>query len=281
MEETTIGELQSRQRLRFWQAYIIMVKEFILTYGEKEYRVFAWEIMGGGRILDELHFRHEYKYPLTNGQMLIEDAKISAIAQKDSHAAGNGFYNIRSLYFDDYENSCYMDNENGVDEREKYRIRIYNHNIERITLELKEKLRGRTSKRSCPVTVSQCRQLMKGLIPEDIQPSQQVLHKLAYLMAVKLMRPAVIVDYDRVPYVYRPLDANVRVTFDSNITSVKDVSTFLDEKVYGRGVMPEGCTLMEVKFDSFLPDEIYSLLQLNGLTASTFSKYYLCRKFKG
>ena len=104
---------------------------------------------------------------------------------------------------------------------------------------------------------------------------------MAYLMAVRLMKPAIIVAYDRVPYIYRLDDANVRVTFDKNITSVSDVSTFLDEKVYGRGVMPVGQALMEVKFDSFLPDEVYRLLQLDGLSASTFSKYYLCRKFRG
>ena len=38
--------------------------------------------------------------------------------EKDVHAAAAGFYNIRSLYFDDYDNSCYMENENGVDNRE-------------------------------------------------------------------------------------------------------------------------------------------------------------------
>lgn len=227
----------------------------------------------------ELHYRHEYKYPLTNGQILVEDAKISAIAFKDVHVGETGFYNVRSLYFDDYENSCYMANENGVDEREKFRIRIYNQSAERISLELKEKIRGKTSKSACLISESQCRQLMKGQIPTVIDSSQRVLNKLAYLMAVRLMRPAVIVDYDRVPYIYRLDDANVRVTFDKNITSISDVSTFLDKKVYGRGVMPVGHALMEVKFDSFLPDEIYSLLQLEGLTASTFSKYYLCRKF--
>lgn len=229
--------------------------------------------------MEQINYRHEYKYPLTHGQILIEDARISGIMSKDMHAGDAGFYNIRSLYFDDYENNCYMDNENGVDNREKYRIRIYNHNPERINLELKQKIRGKTGKRSCPITLSQCRQLMEGIIPLDIQPEQQVLHKLAYLMAVRLMRPAVIVDYDRVPYVYRLQDANVRVTFDSNITSVSEVSSFLDEKIQGRGVMPKGQALMEVKFDSFLPDEIHSLLQLEGLTASTFSKYYLCRRF--
>ncbi|WP_277935258.1 polyphosphate polymerase domain-containing protein [Parablautia muri] len=229
--------------------------------------------------MDEIHYRHEYKYPLMHGQILIENAKISAVAQKDAHVGEAGFYNIRSLYFDDYDNSCYMDNENGVDNREKYRIRIYNHSAERITLELKQKIRGKTSKRTCPITLAQCRKLMDGMIPDDIKPQQQVLHKLAYLMAVRLMKPAVIVDYDRVPYLYRREDANVRVTFDSNITSVNDVSSFLDERIYGRGVLTAGQALMEVKFDSFLPDEIYSLLQLDGLSASTFSKYYLCRKF--
>ena len=230
--------------------------------------------------MTERQYRHEYKYPLTNGQMLIENAKISALAQKDAHAGKNGFYNIRSLYFDDYENSCYLDNENGVDDREKYRIRIYNHSTEHIALEIKKKTRGKTSKCSCPITLIQCRQLMEGRIPVDIEPQQQVLHRLAYLMAVKRMRPVVIVDYDRVPYVYRMSDANVRVTFDHHIMSVGDVSTFLDEKAAGRSVMPAGWSLMEVKFDSFLPDEVYAVLQLGGLRADTFSKYYLCRKFK-
>ncbi|MDE6891848.1 MAG: polyphosphate polymerase domain-containing protein [Lachnospiraceae bacterium] len=231
--------------------------------------------------MEQAKYRHEYKYPLTKGQIIIEDARIKTIMARDRHAGPEGYYNIRSLYFDDYGNSCYMDNENGVDNREKYRIRIYNHSTERINLELKQKIRGKTSKNSCQITTEQCKKLMNGLIPSDIAAGQQVLHKLAYLMATRLMRPAVIVDYDRVPYVYRQKDANVRVTFDKNIKSVGNVLSFLDNTVQGRGVMPVGQALMEVKFDSFLPDEIYSLLQLQGLSASTFSKYYLCRKFAG
>ena len=215
------------------------------------------------------------------GQSLIESSRISSIMVKDPHAGGEGCYNIRSLYFDDYKNSCYMDNENGVDNREKFRIRIYNCSPERINLECKQKFRGKTRKRSCVISLSQCRSLMEGRIPSDIDADQQVLHRLAYLMAVRLMRPAVIVDYDRVPYIYRPGDANVRVTFDSNIRSCGDIASFLDETVKGRGVLPTGQVLMEVKYDSFLPDEIYSLLQTEGLMASTFSKYYLCRKFAG
>ena len=99
--------------------------------------------------MEERPYRDEYKYPLTNGQILIEESKIKAIASKDGHVGEKGYYNIRSLYFDDYEDRCYMDNENGVDEREKFRIRIYDHSRQRIALELKEKRRGKTRKQSC------------------------------------------------------------------------------------------------------------------------------------
>lgn len=226
-------------------------------------------------------YRHEYKYPINKVQMALEEAKLAAVASKDKNVGDNGYYNIRSLYFDDYYNSCYMDNVNGTDNREKYRIRIYNHSAKNIKLEMKKKVRGKTQKLSCAITEEQCRLLMEGLIPEDIRPEQQVLHKLAYLMATRFMQPAVIVDYDRVPYVYRIEDANVRVTFDMNLTSSENIADFLEERIDGRGIFAVDELLMEVKYDDFLPDEINSLLQLDGLSASTFSKYYLCRKFKG
>lgn len=231
------------------------------------------------KAMQEIQFRHEYKYPLTKGQILMEEAKLWGVAWKDPHVGEDGFYHIRSLYFDDYADSCYRDNVNGVDNREKYRIRIYDYSRERISLELKQKLHGKTCKSACRITEEQCGELIQGRIPTVISPEQKVLQKLAYLMAVRLMHPVVIVDYDRVPYVYRQQDANVRVTFDSNIVSIPEPEAFFDREALGRGVLPEGRALMEVKFDSFLPDEIYALLQLEGLQASTFSKYFLCRKF--
>ena len=69
--------------------------------------------------MEQTNYRHEYKYPLTKGQIIIEDARIKSIMSRDVHAGPEGSYNIRSLYFDDYDNRCYMDNENGVDNREK------------------------------------------------------------------------------------------------------------------------------------------------------------------
>ena len=43
--------------------------------------------------------------------------------------------------------------------------------------------------------------------------------------------------------------------------------------------MPAGAQLMEVKYDAFLPDVIYRGLNLGTLSQTSYSKYYLCRKY--
>lgn len=226
-------------------------------------------------------YRHEYKYPLSVGDRLIAESRIRTLAKKDSHIGKKGFYQIRSLYFDDYEDNCYRENINGTDDREKFRIRIYNHSTDSIKLEIKSKYRGMTQKKSCLISLEQCQALMKGEVPEIVLKEQQVLQKLCVLMQTRLMRPVVIVEYERVPYVYRKEDANVRVTFDSNIKSGSKISTFLDEKIPGRSILMPGKELMEVKFDEFLPDEVRSVLQLGNFGQKSFSKYALCRKYSG
>ena len=69
----------------------------------------------------------------------------------DLHQEGD-CYEIRSLYFDDAWDSCMNENAAGVDQREKYRIRIYGPESDVIHLEIKEKNRGLTKKRSCELT---------------------------------------------------------------------------------------------------------------------------------
>ncbi len=195
----------------------------------------------------------------------------------DSHVGDTGMYQIRSLYFDDYRDRCYYENENGTDPREKFRIRIYNGSTDKISLELKKKERGKCLKLSCPLTEEQCRTLMKGEPLPDDPNYPPVLQKLLLLMKTTLMKPKIIVDYDRVPYVYKL--GNVRITLDKNISSSYQVDTFLDKEIYKRSIMPAGQHVLEVKFDEFLPDYIHQVLQLDNLRQTAFSKFYLCRKF--
>ena len=82
-------------------------------------------------------YRHELKYVCTAAQLALIQGRIHHLIPLDSHVGESGMYTIRSLYFDDYYNRCYYENENGTDPREKFRIRIYNGSTEKISLELR------------------------------------------------------------------------------------------------------------------------------------------------
>ena len=225
----------------------------------------------------DIKFRHELKYVISAGELVLIRNRINHLIPLDSHVGDTGAYSIRSLYFDDLYDSCYYENENGTDPREKFRIRIYNHSTERITLECKRKERGKTLKTSCPLTLEQTKMLMEGRVLPDIANQPEVLRKLTLRMMTKRMRPVVIVEYDRIPYVYK--NGNVRITLDMNVSSSSSVECFLDEQIPKRPVMPMGQQLLEVKFDEYLPDFIHHNLNLHSLTQTAYSKYYLCRKY--
>ena len=60
-------------------------------------------------------YRHELKYVVTDAQLALIRGRIQHLISLDSHVGENGMYQIRSLYFDDYYNRCYYENENGTD----------------------------------------------------------------------------------------------------------------------------------------------------------------------
>lgn len=222
-------------------------------------------------------YRHEFKYIISNEMMTVLQNRINNIIPIDPHVNEGKKYLVRSVYFDDYADTCYYENENGVDPREKYRIRIYNCSDNKITLECKRKERDKTHKTSCPLSRYETMQLIHRQMPSLTEPRPPVLRKFLLAMTQRLLRPVTIVEYQRTPYTY-PL-GNVRVTFDTHIVSSTDFEHFFDKQIVRRPVMPTGFHLMEVKYDEYLPDFIYNCLQLDGLERTAFSKYYLSRKY--
>ena len=228
--------------------------------------------------MDAPQYRHEFKYLVSAAQIPLLRSRISGFMSPDPHTGSAGTYEIRSLYFDDYHNHCFYDNENGTDPREKFRIRIYNASASRVTLECKRKEHGMTLKSACPLTPQQTQSLMQNLPLSEAEPVPPLLWKLELLRQTELMHPVVIVNYVREPFIYT--DGNVRVTFDTDISSAScDPEGFFSPELPARPVLPLGCHLMEVKYDGFLPDFIYRSLNLGQLRQTSFSKYYLCRKY--
>lgn len=222
-------------------------------------------------------YRHELKYVVSQAQIAQLTGRIQGLIARDPHTGPDGRYRIRSLYFDTPDNRCLWENISGSDPREKFRIRIYNHSARRITLECKRKERGKTLKTACPLTEAQTCILMEGRPLSDSEDHPPLLRKLNLLMRMQGLAPAVIVEYDRIPYICR--NGNVRITFDTDICSSDAVGAFLDENLPRRPVMPMGTHLLEVKYDEYLPDVIYHSLNIDGLRQTAFSKYAICRKF--
>lgn len=186
-----------------------------------------WRITGrkGWKRLD---YRNEWKYQVSGAQLAVLAARLSPILRPDGHHRPGG-YAIRSLYFDDFSNSCLWENEAGVDDRRKYRLRIYNGDASLIKLEIKEKLHGMTHKTACTITPEQCRAIIRGTPPPLGKGSPPPMNLLAAAMRTRGLAPKVIVEYERTAYISRL--GNVRITFDRNIAASAPVGLFLEPRV--------------------------------------------------
>lgn len=194
--------------------------------------------------------------------------------EQDVHQDGD-CYEIRSLYFDDAWDRCMDENEAGVDQREKYRIRIYDPRADVIHLEIKEKNRGFTRKRACDLSREECLAIMDGDLPLKLD-GRAPLNSLQMQMRCSRMEPKVIIAYERTAFVH--VAGNVRITFDRNIMASRCRDEFLEERVSGMTpVLPAGLHVLEVKYDEFLPDVIAQQLETGKLRKTAFSKYYLGR----
>ena len=225
----------------------------------------------------EKKYRHEYKYLSPEYILSYLQKRVGMVLQLDPHTGDAKQYSIRSIYFDDMYNTCYRENENGTDPREKFRIRIYNGSTEHIKLELKQKEKTKCFKYSAPLSFEQCKTIMQGKIPQYDSTTPFLVKKLIARMKLVQLRPVCIVSYERVPYIWTA--GNVRITFDRNIRSSSDINEFFSKELPARPVLESGINMVEVKFDELLPDFIYELLQSSRLVQTAFSKYYLCRRY--
>ena len=226
--------------------------------------------------MKEQHFRHELKFIVSRAQAEILKNSLNGIMQKDKHLEGES-YNIRSMYFDDMYHTCFFENENGTDPREKFRIRIYDSNASFIRLELKRKQNGMTEKLQCEMTREQVEAVIRGESLGDMKTLPPLMRKFELLRMTRMLRPDIIVDYDRMPYVYNI--GNVRVTFDMNVSSSTCFNEFFEKQMPKRPILQQDMLLVEVKYDELLPEYIENIVKTQANQRTTFSKYYLCKKY--
>ena len=220
-----------------------------------------------------MDFRHEWKHEINYADLLILRQRLRAVMTPDPHAVG-GTYFIRSLYFDNLADKALREKIDGVNRREKFRIRYYNHDPSLIHLEKKSKWNGLGSKQSTALTAGEAQAIADGdwdWMPGSDRPLVQELYSK---MLSQGLRPRTIVDYTREPFIYTP--GNVRVTLDYDIRTGLNCTDFLNPDCI---TVPAGNApiVLEVKWDEFLPSVIRDIVQLNGRHTAAFSKYAICR----
>ena len=215
-------------------------------------------------------YRHEQKFVVDENTLQIMKAKLGTLLASDQHQKGDS-YRIRSLYFDTYHQKSYRENDAGIEERKKYRIRVYDDPANNIRLEIKHKLKDRNFKETCPLTLDQFHAIVEGSLRFD-RSFPKALNMLLLDMRIHLLRPSIIVENERSAYVYEV--GNVRITFDRNVSFSFDFDRFLDMSIPKHPLLPPNQHVFEVKFDHVLPEFIAQTIETGDLYRRTFLKFY-------
>ncbi len=218
-------------------------------------------------------YRHEWKHEIDLADRLALRARLGAVCRADRHAMG-GSYQIRSLYFDDRRDKALREKIDGVDRREKFRIRYYNGDPSFIRLEKKSKWNGLGAKAMAELSAGEVQAIVDGDLAWMPDSGRPLVQELYHKMRSQGLRPRTIVDYTREPFVYAP--GNVRVTLDYDIRTGLGCVDFLDQACV---TVPAGeaVSILEVKWDAFLPGIIRDAVGLPNRRAGAFSKYAACR----
>lgn len=218
-------------------------------------------------------FRHEWKHVLNYADLLTLRHRLGAVMERDPHAV-DGKYHIRSLYFNNPNDKALREKIDGVNIREKFRIRLYNWDTSLVKLEKKSKRNGLGTKYSANLTVEEAQKIVDGDLDWMMASDQALVQELYCKMRYQRLKPKTIVDYTREPFIFRP--GNVRVTLDYDIRTGQERTDFLDPEVV---TIPAGDApiLVEVKWDEFLPTIIRDAVTLPDRRVGSFSKYAQCR----
>ncbi len=219
-----------------------------------------------------MDFRHEVKHEISLSDMITIQHRLTSMAYPDPHTI-DGKYFIRSLYFDNPADKALREKIDGMNCREKFRIRYYNGDTSVIHLEKKSKTNNLGNKQSAPLTSEQAQNIVNGKLEWMLNSEYPLVRELYVKMTTQGLAPKTIVDYTREPFIYPA--GNVRVTLDYNIRSGLRCTDFLNPDCIT--VPVSDSIILEVKWDAFLPDIIRDAVSLANRREGAFSKYAVCR----
>lgn len=221
--------------------------------------------------------RHEFKYLISKADAELLKLRLPHIMERDPHAGEAGRYTIRSLYFDDVNATAYYEKVDGIDSRTKYRIRFYDYDGSVIKLEKKEKLGNLTRKTAQTITKKDARALEYALSQGCPDTPEGLTDELRIACMSRGLRPKVLVDYDRTPFLCRA--GNTRITIDENLRTRPYIAHLFASPRAMTPVLEPDQVILEVKFDDFLPGYLADALADIPKVNMAISKFAMCMSF--
>lgn len=219
--------------------------------------------------------RHEEKFLCSSRQLYLIESRIKNFLKLDENQQGDR-YVIRSIYFDTNTDRFYEESLQGLSERDKYRIRIYNLSDSVIKLEKKTTINQLKKKSTSFLRRDEVDNILKNNNRNDLYTANDnVVNGFLKLQTTEMLLPKVVVEYERKAYVNNI--GNVRITMDSNLRASWEVDHFFESNLVEIPVLSEDKGILEVKYNEILPGYLVRILNLGFLQQISFSKYVLCR----
>jgi len=218
-------------------------------------------------------YRNELKFFINAHQKNLMANKLNQICQRDSFSDSDGGYLVSSLYFDDYDQSAFFDKLNGVRDRKKFRVRVYNYRSDVIKLERKIKREIVTDKSHIQISKEEYESIVGGDASFLGHKQNAVANDFYLNFRTRNLRPRVVVEYRREAFIYPYGD--VRITFDTLLKA-----GVFQRDLFSRGYMisalPYDQIILEVKYTGYFPAVIRNIIQTSNLQRQAISKYARC-----
>ena len=221
----------------------------------------------------EPRLRHEEKHQVNLREALVLSRRLEKLFPRDPHAGPEGSYQVVSLYYDDPYDTALRQKLDGVDRREKFRLRYYGKEPAFFKLEKKYKVKGLCGKGSCRLSREEGERLLRRDFAFLLEKEEPLAREF-YAKLRRGLAPKTVVRYTREAFLYAP--GNVRVTLDGDIRAGAPERFLIPQKL-----LPAlgGLAVVEVKYDAFLPEIVKLAVQVPNRQGTACSKYALCRRY--
>ena len=214
-------------------------------------------------------YRHEKKFIIGHDKAARLQEELALLLETDPYSA-NGYYSVRSLYFDSINERDYYEKLAGDYLRRKIRLRVYTPEDKTAKLEIKEKRGDLQHKQSLIVDREQARLLCQGDYFFLGDMDSELARRLYLMMTLKSYRPAALIEYDRRAFVYQEFDT--RITFDTAVKSSETEQDIFEKEPLYNSILADRVVL-EVKYNGKLFKPISGVLKKYGITNTSYSKY--------